>query len=250
MTQLLPAMVLVVLTVSLVPAQGQQNRCAECHVANPRAPGRGHLMDWDLSAHKRSGIGCERCHGGDAAASGVLRAHMGILMPPNTASLVSRKNVSATCGTCHVAPYSAFQKSRHYDLLKAGDTKGPTCVTCHGEAAAQLLSPDAIAGECNQCHGSGKRAPRPGRAAQARELLERVRDLRAQLDAARRVIDEVRDTARQRQLRDAYDQAEAPLNQAVTAGHSFVFADSEARLAVARERTAALYQSIICTTGH
>ena len=99
----------------------------------------------------------------------------------------------------------------------------------HGEAAAQLLSPDAIAGECNQCHGSGKRAPRPERATEVRQWLERVRELRAQLDAVRPMIDAVRDTARQQQLRDAYRQADAPLAQSVVDGHYFVFADSNER---------------------
>lgn len=142
-------------------------------------------------------------------------------------------------------PYSAFQKSRHAGLLKARESRGPTCVTCHGEAAAQLLSPDAIAGECNQCHGPGKRAPHPERAIEVRQWLERVREVRAQLDAARPVIDAIADTRRQQQLRNAYRQAEAPLVQSVIDGHAFVFADSNERLDVARQRTAALRQSII-----
>ena len=226
-------------------AQTQPNQCAECHLVRATAPGRGHVMDWELSAHKRSGIGCERCHGGNPTAFQVLRAHLGVTSLKNAASPLNRRNVSATCGTCHVGPYSAFQKSRHAGLLKSGNSLGPTCVTCHGETAAQLLSPDAIAGECNQCHGPGKRAPRPERALEVRQWLERVRALRVQLDAVRPMIDAVRDTGRQQQLRDAYRQAEAPLAQAVANGHYFVYADSNQRLDVTRQRTAALYQSII-----
>jgi Cytochrome c7 and related cytochrome c/Cytochrome c554 and c-prime len=236
---------LAVWSAALAGAQTQPNQCAECHLAHATAPGRGHVLDWELSAHKRSEIGCERCHGGNPAAFSVFRAHFGVTSPGNAASPLNRRNVSATCGTCHIGPYSAFQKSRHAGLLKAGDSRGPTCVTCHGEAAAQLLSPDAIAGECNQCHGPGKRAPRPERATEVRQWLERVRELRAQLDAVRPMIDAVRDTGRQQQLRDAYRQADAPLAQSVADGHYFVFADSNERLDVARQRTAALYQSII-----
>ena len=236
---------LAALSAALAGAQTQPNQCAECHLAHATAPGRGHVLDWESSAHKRSAIGCERCHGGNPATFQVLRAHAGITSPGNAASPLNRRNVSATCGTCHIGPYSAFQKSRHAGLLKAGDSRGPTCVTCHGEAAAQLLSPDAIAAECNQCHGPGKRAPRPERATEVRRWLERVRGVRAQLEAVRPMIDTVRDARRQQQLRDAYRQAEAPLAQSVVDGHSFVFTDSNQRLDVAQQRTAALHQSII-----
>jgi Cytochrome c7 and related cytochrome c/Cytochrome c554 and c-prime len=234
-----------VLSAALASAQAQPNHCAECHLAHPTARGRGHVLDWSVSAHKRSEIGCERCHGGDPAAHEVLRAHFGVTSLRHPASPLNRRNVPATCGTCHSGPYSAFQKSGHAALLRAGDSRGPTCVTCHGEAAAQLLSPDAIAAECSQCHGAGKRAPRAERAADVRQWLERVREVRAQLAAVRPMIDAVRDAARQKQLRDAYRQAEAPLAQSVEKGHSFVFAESNERLNVARQRTAALYQSII-----
>ena len=245
MQRMLFVLGLAVLSATLAGAQTRPNQCAECHMARATAPGRGHVLDWESSAHRRSEIGCERCHGGNAATHQVLQAHFGVTNLRNSASPLNRRNVSATCGTCHSGPYSAFQKSGHAALLRRGDSRAPTCVTCHGEAAAQLLSPDAIAAECNQCHGPGTRAPRPERAAEVRQWLERVREVRAQLAAVRPMIDAVRDVGRQQRLRDAYHQADAPLAQSVVNGHSFVFADSNERLNVAQQRTAALYQSII-----
>jgi hypothetical protein len=236
---------LALLLVTAAYAQPQLNQCAECHLTSPRASGLGHAMDWDLSAHKRAGIGCERCHGGNPAAPRVLQAHFGVRNLESASSPLNHKNVSEMCGQCHAGPYAAFQKSRHFALLKAGDTKGPTCVTCHGEATAQLLSPDAVAGECNQCHGTGKRQPVPQRAGDVRRLLERVRDPRGRLNAAKLMIDAVGDTARQQRLRQAYHQAEAPMTAAIVNGHSFVFTDTDARLDEARQRITALYQSIL-----
>jgi Cytochrome c7 and related cytochrome c/Cytochrome c554 and c-prime len=245
MQRMLFVLGLAVLSAALAGAQTRPNQCAECHMTHATAPGRGHVLDWESSAHRRSEIGCERCHGGNAATHQVLRAHFGVTNLRNPASPLNRRNVSATCGTCHSGAYSAFQKSGHAALLRSGDSRGPTCVTCHGEAAAQLLSPDAIAAECNQCHGPGTRAPRPERAAEVRQWLERVREVRAQLAAVRPMIDAVRDPGRQQQLRDAYRQADAPLAQSVLDGHSFVFAGSNERLTLARQRTAALHESII-----
>lgn len=236
---------LLVFAASLASAQQRENRCADCHFANPKTSGLGHLLDWELSAHGREKVGCAECHGGNPAAASVFMAHLGIVATRNPKNRLSHANVSATCGMCHAGPFAAFQTSRHYALLKSGDARGPTCVTCHGESAAQLMSPAAVEGECNQCHGVGKRAPRPERAMQVRTLLERVRDLRAQLDAARRLIDAVGDPARRQRLRDEFEGAQAPLTQTVNDGHSFVFTGSEERLDTTRRRLAALYQSIV-----
>jgi hypothetical protein len=59
------------------------------------------------------------------------------------------------------------------------------------------------------------------------------------------MIDAVRDIGRQQQLRDAYREVDALLAQSVVDGHYFVFAESHERLDAARQRIAALYQSIM-----
>ncbi|HSF87705.1 MAG TPA: hypothetical protein VLG28_18845 [Acidimicrobiia bacterium] len=78
-----------------------------------------------------------------------------------------------------------------------------------------------------------------------RLLLEGVSDARASLDAARRLLRDVRDESRRRDLEDAYEQAEVPLIQAIRAGHQFVFDGLRERLATARERVAALLERLV-----
>jgi hypothetical protein len=220
------------------------NRCAECHLMRPNAPAPGHVMDWEASGHRRAGVNCERCHGGRPLTSALTLAHLGVMNPRESTSPLNRRNITATCGACHAGPLAAFQRSQHNELLRTGDTRGPTCVTCHGAVAAQRLSPAAIEGQCDQCHGPGKTAPRPERASDMRRWLEEVRGLRAQLDTARVMIDAARDPARRQELLDSHREAAAPLAQAVVSGHSFVFTNRQQLLNVARQRTADLYRSL------
>lgn len=222
----------------------QANQCAECHSVKPNARGAGHVMDWEASAHRRAGVSCERCHGGRPLTSRLTLAHVGVMDPRESSSPLNRRNITATCGACHAGPYAAFQRSHHFELLRTGDTRGPTCATCHGEVAAQRLSPDAIEGQCNQCHGPGKTAPRPGRASDMRQWLEEVRGLRAELEAVRVLVDATGDLMRRQELLEMYRQAAAPLAQAVVNGHSFVFAERQELLNLARQRTAGLYRSL------
>jgi hypothetical protein len=217
-----------------------QSHCADCHYARLGAPWPAHLTDWELSAHGKSGVGCEKCHGGDASTFEPFLAHQGVLNSSNPASPTHRQNIPKTCGGCHPGPDVAFQGSKHNQLLRSGDAQAPTCLTCHDPVAAHLLSPKALAGTCNGCHGEGKTAARPERAAGAKLLLEEVYATREQLKAAHTLIRRVPDAGRRHRLEEAYEQAQVPLTQAVHAGHRFVFDDLEERLAMAKRRTEAL----------
>ncbi len=241
-----------------VPALGQ-NSCASCHIeqagpASSREYDRvrpfssatiAHFDDWTRSAHRRAGVGCDACHGGQVGTYETFEAHQGILNSGNPASQVHRANLPETCGRCHTGQYTAFQQSQHFQLLREGDRRGPTCSTCHGQVVATLLSPERLERQCAQCHGPDGVAPRPGRPEDVRLLLEGVSDARASLDAARRLLRDVRDESRRRDLEDAYEQAEVPLIQAIRAGHQFVFDGLRERLATARERVAALLERLV-----
>lgn len=246
-TRLLPLTILalVCLGQASVGAQGSTSYCADCHFANPDAPDRQHLDAWSLSAHGRSRVGCERCHGGDPTTTERLAAHTGILGSANPASPVNRVNLPTTCGTCHAGPFTNFQQSRHYELLAESDRRGPTCTTCHDSVSARLVSPRGLEQRCQQCHGPTGLEPREGRAAQARLMLEGIVDVRQSLRAADRLMARVDDPARRQQLDDARQQAEVPLDQARQAGHRFVFDELESRLNVARERTTVLMQLLL-----
>jgi hypothetical protein len=225
------------------PAVSQQSRCADCHFARPEAPAPFHLADWDHSAHSRNNVGCERCHGGDATTFEPLLAHRNVLNSLNPASPVNRRNLPATCGSCHTGPFVAFQNSQHFALLEKGDTRTPVCSTCHGAAGSIRPSARALESECAQCHGPNRIAPRPERAEAARTLYDALHESRDLMRTVRSLVNRV-EGPRRTQLDEAYQQAEVPLIQAVQAGHEFVYDQLKERLSVARQRIEALLSQL------
>lgn len=225
-------------------AQLHPSLCADCHYANRGKPNPTHLQEWDRSAHERAGIGCETCHGGNPNTVESFLAHQSIVRGRGPENPVHPSRLPRTCGGCHSGPYAQFQKSRHAVLLESGDDNGPTCSTCHGNVAAYLLSPKALESECNSCHGRGKKAERLEYGANARALLQNVRDVRQLLNNARPIITRTKDAALRTSLDYDYDQAQVPLTEAVHAGHAFVFTDARERLGVARARADALLERL------
>jgi hypothetical protein len=221
-----------------------QSRCADCHFANPGSVSPSHLSEWDLSGHGRKAVGCETCHGGDRSSFEPFVAHKDILARTNPASPVHRTNLPKTCGTCHAGPLVQFQRSRHYELLRVGDKNGPTCTTCHGEAAGQRLSPKALESQCAACHGAGKIAPHPEFPTRGRVAVEGLREARALLKDVRSAIGRVKDPVRRRAFEEAAQQAEVPIIEATQAGHAFVFDQLDERLATARARLSALFDRV------
>lgn len=227
------------------PASAQQSsRCADCHYAQNAVPGQDHLYDWDRSPHARNGVGCEKCHGGNATVFEKSLAHRGMLSPANAKSPVSRANLPNTCGGCHTGPFVAFQESRHFELLKSGDAHGPTCSTCHDAVAGNLLSPAALEKQCSHCHGPKEIAPRAARAKNARAMYEGLNAVREQLKLANTMIKKVDDKQRRADLMGEYEQATVPLTRAINAGHKFVYAELDEHLKVAQERVEKLMSRI------
>jgi len=97
-------------------------------------------------------------------------AHRGLRHSGNAVSPAHRRNLPATCGQCHTGPFVSFQKSQHFALLRRGDSRVPTCTTCHDAVASELPSPKVLEAECQRCHGPKGPAPRVERAASARIL--------------------------------------------------------------------------------
>jgi hypothetical protein len=259
------------LTLWLMPAtvRAGQGRCADCHLAAAalaaRAPtgdrsttttrelarvpvhlfARLHLVDWEYSQHSRSGVGCDACHGGNPNTSDVFLAHQGMLDARHPASPIHPRNLASTCGRCHAGPFEAFRTSRHYELLRGGDGRVPTCATCHGEAAARLLPPRALEAECARCHGAGKPAQRTDYPVEARLLHECVRELSGLFGAMEPMLRQIADPARRARLEQAWLYAQMPLREAIDAAHAFRFEKSEERLAEARRRAKAVLQGIV-----
>jgi hypothetical protein len=246
--------VLACLTIALalsafVPSSAQ-SRCADCHFANPPRSTGGladwdvHLRNWELSAHSRSGVGCESCHGGDPATFEPMVAHRGIPRWTNPASPVHRVNIPKTCGTCHAGPFVAFQKSRHFALLRGSNPVVPTCTTCHGAAGDNRPSPKTLERECASCHRPGRPDEHPERPALGRKMLEGVRATRASLTEARSLIGRGKDEPRRARLEQAAQQIDIPLTEATQAGHMFVYDALEERLDTARRRLSALFEEL------
>ena len=231
-------------TLAAIPAPAQQSFCADCHYANPSAPRPEHVEEWDRSPHGRNRVGCEKCHGGNPAVSEGIRAHVGVLSPADDFSAASRRNLPLTCGQCHVGPSVAFEASRHYELLRSGGSRGPTCSTCHGSVDGRVLSPKALSGKCGECHGPGEVAPRAGRVQAVREQYEALTAVREQAKQAQSLIKRVADRKRRAELTDALDRAQVPLLRAVEAGHKFVYDDLKAQLTIAEQRVDALLTAL------
>jgi hypothetical protein len=232
--------------VGAFPPQPRFSSCGDCHIANPQAdPLPPHTSDWDMSAHGRNGVGCERCHLGDSTTFEPFLAHRGVLTSRNPASPVHRVNLPRTCGACHAGPFVAFQRSKHFQLLQEGREGGPTCSTCHGPVAARLLSPRALEKQCERCHGPQGAAPREGFSLSGGILLEEVQAVREILAPVPRWIDRIEDSARRGALEEAHRQAQAPLTEAVSSAHAFVFDQMRERLRTARERAEALVDKLV-----
>jgi hypothetical protein len=75
-------------------------------------------------------------------------------------------------------------------------------------------------------------------------MLEGVRESRDQLKEARRLIARVTDRSRKDQLERAAQQVDEPLLEATQSGHAFVYDQLEERLTAARQRLAALFESL------
>jgi hypothetical protein len=131
------------------------NNCVSCHsrITAPVALSNRYF-EWYASAHNRRGVGCEKCHGGDAAITDKDKAHTGVQSKANPQSRIHWKNLPENCNACHQAVVSAFVTSRHYQQLK-GSGLGPSCTACHEHMVSQVAqTPLQAAKLCAQCHAT------------------------------------------------------------------------------------------------
>ena len=243
------AAIALVTSVSASAAGQPPSRCADCHYASPRAPMISHVEAWNHSVHGRAEVGCESCHGGDASTFDQFLAHRDILSPAVLSSPVHPLNLPATCGSCHAGPYVAFQESWHFQMQRAGDARGPTCSTCHGEVIGYRLSPKEFGKQCAACHGPNAMAPRPDRPENARLLLEQIRDARVELARARASIRKIGEKTRRAALEERARLAEVPLVEATRNIHRFVFVEAQDRLDAARYRIGMLAEMLTPVTA-
>ena len=222
---------LVMAMLAFVPGQklGAANGCVSCHERLPASTAGGHsFQDWRASPHGRAGATCDKCHGGDPAATDRDAAHRGVFTSRESRSRVYYTRIPATCGSCHQQELDAFSQSRHYtQLVTTG--RGPNCVTCHGSMAIRVLSPGEMEATCSACHNAERRAPATAPVS-ARYLLV----LLQQVDFGIRVTEALASQSPQAGLREAagrqLQQARATMTSARQGWHTFDLDRVEATL--------------------
>ncbi len=133
--------------------------CGGCHRTNGKAGEAADLAeknafsDYSQSVHGRgltekgllpSAI-CTDCH----------TAHF-VLKHGDPRSSVSRKNIPATCASCHRGIYNSYVKSVHFAANGKNVDKLPTCTDCHSAHTIGDVDKDQfmteVTGQCGSCH--------------------------------------------------------------------------------------------------
>lgn len=161
-------------------ADFRSNNCVTCH-SKLMSPFRltSRYGEWHISMHKEKAVGCEKCHGGNAAVADAKAAHVGVQGATNPESKLHPKNLTETCNACHKEITNSFVESKHYQNLK-GAGLGPSCNTCHAHMASEVIyTPEQTGKLCASCHDSAnalmpKRPEIPGKADEAMQAIRRA----------------------------------------------------------------------------
>jgi predicted CXXCH cytochrome family protein len=164
--------VIVLLTLCTLAFAQKKSSCIECHVKldDPRLSAPAKLFDNDV--HRGRGLSCNDCHGGDPNADTSEAAkdpRKGYLGKPKTL------DIPAYCGKCHsdanlmkrfnpslrVDQEKEYYTSVHGQLLKSGDQRVATCISCHTVHGIRAVNDPLssvyalnVADTCAKCHGN------------------------------------------------------------------------------------------------
>lgn len=165
----LVATVVMMMTSYRVDAQ-QKNSCIECHTGLEGKVGDPARSIKD-DVHLSRGLSCNDCHGGDPTQDDKVAAkdpRKGYLGRPRTV------DIPAFCGKCHndasfmkkfnpalrVDQEKEYASSMHGKLLRTGNEKVATCISCHGVHGIRAINdalssvyPMNVAETCAKCHG-------------------------------------------------------------------------------------------------
>jgi predicted CXXCH cytochrome family protein len=184
------------------------------------------FYEWQLSRHQAKDVTCEKCHGGDPAASARDKAHAGVRPSADSQSRLHYKKQPETCGSCHQAIVNAFVQSRHYQNLR-GVGLGASCNTCHAHMATQVVvAPRETANLCARCHDTLNFVqPRPQIPAQAAETMTALQRANSVVLWAQLLLAQVEQRGLPRAEESAALQAaQQRLNEAKAHWHTFELA--------------------------
>jgi len=171
------AAALVALSIALpAGAQDGESSCIACH----RLLGDEQtaiIDDFEAGAHREAELGCHGCHGGNPDP--VLADDMEEAMDPGYepspfVGVPLPADVPSFCGRCHSDPTymrrfepdprvdqeREYWTSHHGEVLRQGNTRVATCISCHGTHG--ILGPKRtsapvyatnVAETCRRCHG-------------------------------------------------------------------------------------------------
>ena len=152
----------------------EDNSCVQCHqgLGDPRVTPPAEKFAQDI--HMAKGILCHDCHGGDPTTfdpqQSMSRSKKFIGKPMHQA-------IPALCGKCHsdadymkrfnptlrVDQVQEYFTSVHGKLLKKGDQKVATCISCHDVHRIRAIKdqqawtyPVKVVDTCGRCHGDPK----------------------------------------------------------------------------------------------
>ena len=173
-SSLAPVLVAAFMVLALFTFASAQKKssCIDCHVTldDPRLSNPARLFEHDV--HRSRGLSCNDCHGGDPNADTSEAAKdpsKGYLGRPRTV------DIPAYCGKCHsdanlmkkfnpslrVDQESEYYTSVHGTLLRSGEQKVATCISCHTVHGIRAVNdplssvyPLNVADTCAQCHGN------------------------------------------------------------------------------------------------
>lgn len=164
--------VITVLALFTLASAQKKSSCIDCHVRldDPRLSNPAKNFTNDI--HRARGLSCNDCHGGDPNADTSEAAKdpsKGFLGKPKTL------DIPAYCGKCHsdanlmkkfnpslrVDQEREYYTSVHGRLLKSGEQKVATCISCHTVHGIRAVNdplssvyPLNVADTCAKCHGN------------------------------------------------------------------------------------------------
>lgn len=133
--------------------------CGECHKKDGKAATVAGLtqinviFDYSSSVHGRGLVKkgllpsavCTDCH----------NSHL-TLRHTDERSSIHKRNIPATCSTCHRGIYKDYVKSVHYSRDGTEKQKLPTCMDCHSSHAIEEVERDnfmrEVTYQCGTCH--------------------------------------------------------------------------------------------------
>jgi predicted CXXCH cytochrome family protein len=160
------------LGVATIAVAQKKSSCIECHIRleDPRLSAPAKLFDSDI--HRARGLSCNDCHGGDPnddIKEGAKDPRKGYLGKPK------KVDIPAYCGKCHsdanlmkrfnpslrVDQEREYFTSVHGKLLKTGDARVATCISCHSVHGIRAVNdplssvyPLNVAQTCATCHAN------------------------------------------------------------------------------------------------